>query len=259
MLNNIQVFGMLLWRDLYILKKRFKDDLINAGVMVFFFNLIFGLFGPLIGLTKDLVADTFMGTIVGTFLFIGFSRALDDLSDIKFNHFIDYRRTLPISLPWFFGEYIAIYVIHCMCITIPIFLLGKLILGVRLDFSHIQWLPFIIMYLFSMITVSLFFICLIFSVSFEWFKFNIWQRILTPLHQFGCLLYSWKRAYLFSPKIAMVLLLNPLTHCNEGLRTAMRGVSEYLSVYVSITFLSIFIGIEIFMLLTVVRKKLDWV
>jgi hypothetical protein len=258
-LHNARVAYQLLSRDMVVIKKRLPDDLVNVAILVSFFSIVFGVLGPLMGLPVKFIADTFIGNIVGAAVFIGFVRASNDLSDLTYNKFFDYRRILPISGGWLMFVHIISYVIHMMLVIMPILLAGKLILGSRLDFSHAHWGLYAIMHPLVLWLIASFFVCIVFTASFYWFRFNIWQRILTPLNQFGCVFYSWKKAFLFSPKIAFGLLFNPLTYCNEGLRATLLGTQNYLNPVqcIAVVFLTI-CGLNL-LLVTVVRKKLDWV
>lgn len=258
--QNFLVATQLIARDVRIIvTSRLFDDLISISITMFFFNFVFGSLGPLIGIDKNLVAATFLGTIVGSILFVGFARAIIDLADLEFSKFIDYRRILPISDRWYLGAHVASYVIHCLLTTLPILIIGKLLLGSRLDISHANWFLFFLIYFGVMILISAFFSCLVFTVSLEWFKFNIWQRVLTPMHLLGCLFYPWSKAYAFSPLFAQFLLLNPMTYCVEGMRLSLLGGAHFLSAWLCITVILSLVLLAMKILLTNILSRLDWV
>jgi len=260
MFNQLSIVCALLRRDYYVLSQRYKEDIINVLIMVAGINIIFGFLGPLIGLKAHYVADSFLGTIISSFSFIGFTRALDDISDRCFMHTIDFRRTLPLSAWYFFGAHIISYVMHYIAISVPLLIVGKLILSSQFSLLFtIHWSYFIFIYLGAMFMMAIFFVCLAFTASFEWFRLNIWQRVLTPLHQFGCLFYAWNKAHSFSPKISYFLLCNPITYCSEGLRTSLMYGQGYLPPLICLMVLSIFIIVGAVMLNTFIKKRLDWV
>lgn len=258
--QNVLVAYQLIARDMrVIILKRLWDDLINTGITVFFFNFVFGSLGPLVGIDTKLVASTFLGTVIGSILFVGFSRAINDLADREFSYFIDYRRILPIGNRWFLGAQVASYALHCLCATLPILIMGKIMLGARLDLSAANWFAFIGVYCGVMLLLSAFFSSLVYAVSFEWFKFNIWQRVLSPLHLLGCLFYPWSKAYAFSPLFASALLFNPMTYCVEGLRASILGGGHFISVWICFTVIWFFSSLCIGLLLTILLQRLDWV
>ena len=57
----------------------------------------------------------------------------------------------------------------------------------------------------------------------DWFRINIWQRLLTPLNLTGCVLFPWSRLYDFSPLLGRIALCNPMTYFCEGLRMSLHG------------------------------------
>lgn len=258
-ISELRVAKALLWRDLIVLGHRLKDDIINVSCMILFFNIIFGFFGPLIGFQPSYVAETFLGTIIGTFLFLGFIRTMDDMFDVKYHKFINYRRILPLSTNCLLFVYFLSYVMHFFAVTAPLLLIGKIILNNALDLSAINWPWFLTLYFLSMFVIALFFFCFVFTVDLDWFRYNIWQRVLTPMHQLGCLFYAWKKAFVFSPKIAYILLLNPLTYCNEGLRAAFLNSQEYIAPLWCFLVLLFFFIVELIFLFFGIRKRLGWV
>lgn len=250
----------LIARDMrVVVLRRLPDDLINTGITVFFFNFVFGSLGPMVGIDPKLVASTFLGTVIGSMFFVGFSRAITDLADRKFFYFIDYRRTLPLTNRWFLSAQVTSYALHFLCATLPILVFGKLMLGARLNLADARWLAFIGIYSGVMLLIATFFSCLVYAVSFEWFKSNIWQRVLTPTHLLGCLFYPWSKAYAFSPLFASVLLCNPMTYCVEGLRSSLLGGGHFIPAWVCLMVVWFFSCVAIWLLLTILLRRLDWV
>lgn len=257
-LQTWRVARALLWRDITILKMRLKDDIIDAAINIGFYAFLFGFLGVAMGLQKSLVAITFLGTIISTCNFIGFSRAITDLVDRSFTGFLDYRRILPLSAHWLFFVYLLSYCIHMFCVTMPLLIVGYIALGFRVSMD-IQWQWALLLYPLIIFAIALFFVCIVFSVSFDWFKFNIWDRILTPIQLLGCQFYAWQEAYFFSPRIALFILLNPYTYYNEGLRSAVIGNPLYIASWICLLVVIGVIGGLWLLLTTRIYKKLDWI
>lgn len=261
MMYNIQEQARVVWalvqRDLFLLRQSLYDDLINSTVKVSALYFVLGVLSPYLGFRDAMSRDVMIGAIVSVFLSRGFVSAVTDSFDMSDTRFIDYKRTLPLSTRGMLCASLVSYVVVLAVSTLPLFILAKIYLGTAMPLDAIQWIPFIIIYVLGMFFISAFFLITIFRTSFEWFQFNIWQRVLTPMNTFGCLFFSWKYLYAFSPLLARILLMNPFTYISEGLRASIFGNHDYISVYYCIPALVAWTAAALVILLGYVRKKVD--
>lgn len=255
--EQARIIWALVRRDIFVLRQGLRDDLINSTVKVSAMYFALGVLSPYLGFTITIARDVMIGAIVSVFLSRGFVAAVTDSFDMSEARFIDYKKTLPVSTSGLLLAYLCSYVITLLVSTLPLFILMKVYLGSFMPLGGIQWISLIIIYFASMIFVSAFFLSIILCVSFEWFRFNIWQRILIPLNSFGCLMFAWKRLYGFSPLFARSLLLNPFTFICEGLRAALFGNDAYISVYYCVPAVCLWAAIAVWVLLSYVRKRIE--
>jgi ABC-type multidrug transport system permease subunit len=247
----------LVRRDLFLLRQSLRDDLFNSVVKVSSLYFVLGVLSPYLGFKDAMSRDVMIGAIISVLLSRCFVCAIDDSFDRSDLRFIDYKRTLPLPTTGILAASLCSYVITLCASSAPLFLLAKVYLGPAMPFSNIQWIPFIILYVASMTFISAFFLSIIFCTSFEWFQFNIWPRILTPMNSFGCFMFSWKNFYAFSPLFARVLLINPFTFIAEGLRAALFGNAEYISVYYCVPAVCLWTALSLWVLFVYVRKRVD--
>ena len=255
--HNLSVVWQILARDFKALKTVINNMIINSAVIVLVLGFIFTRLMPAVGFSKTVGPTIFVGSFVGTFAYIGFIRSLEDTFDIKFQRFIDYKLTFPISTNWLIGAYIASYAMQLFFTTIPLLILGPLLLGSSIDFSTVHIPSLLAIYAVTILFYAVLFVCLTFLTSFMWFRFNVWSRLLTPLNFFGCIWFTWYGLYAISKPLGLIVLLNPYTYMTEGLRTALLQSQASLPLAICIPALLAFCAIGISLSLTLIYKHID--
>lgn len=255
--DNLRIFLALISRDLKVLRKKFLDALIDGLVLVLLQVIMFGYLFPLMGMEPTLIPAIYVSTIILMIFTISFSQAMRLVFDIKFNHYINYLLTLPLSKPWLFGTYTASCMLETFLTTIPLITVGVLLLKQHFIFSKIQWISLLLFYLLSLLFVALFALTIAFSFSYQWFMDNIWPRVLSPLCCIGAIFFTWQSIYRFEPRIAYIMLLNPFTYIAEGIRTALAAPGVFLPFYVCVGALFCYIGIVSILLIRGIHRRLD--
>jgi hypothetical protein len=206
-------------------------------------------------------ASFIMPMYIGAAVFISFMIAYNygytlcvDKESVKF---IEYHLTLPLPKRWLFAEYIAYYCIELFITTFPLFMIGILLLEDGVLLSQASYAYFFTSYLLMILFLVSFFIMWAFLVSLEVFSDNLWSLVLEPTLILSALYVTWKATYAFAPRIAIILLGNPMTYIAEGLRASLLGSTEYISaplcmilVFLSCLGLWLFLGYG-------VKKSLD--
>ncbi len=211
----------LLRRDFYVIRKRLLDGIINNFIIISCLYAVVGIFGKSLGIMPERISMIFIGIIIGNIVYIGYTQAIKDVFDLDGDRLISYHLTLPLSFPWFIARLVGRYLIEISCTSFPSFILCKLLLGSSFVLTNIRWGWFLIIYLICMLFVAVLFLVISFASSASWFRFNIWQRILWPMQALGCTFYSWHKVTLFDRYAAYLLLINPQTYLNEGMRAAL--------------------------------------
>lgn len=228
MLHTARVILVMLKRECIILKKNGRDPIINAVLRVVSVYVGMGMIAYLMGFDTSISADVVTGAMVSVFMNRGFGVAIADSYDRKFSRYIDYKRLLPITTRGLLVSFIVRYMMTIALSALPLFLTAYFLLGDQIQPTMIQWPAFFGVFFLSLLFLSLAFVCFIFIASFDWLRFNLWQRILTPSIALGCNLYSWHKVYAFNPMVGRMFLISPVVYMTEGLRTTFIASGEFL-------------------------------
>ena len=257
LLNNISIFFVLLHRDLKGLIKtirtRFIDNLFILSVDI----LLFGWLLPLMGMPQDRIAPFFVSSIMLQMSILNMSIAKTRNYDLRFDRFINYQLTLPISKKWLFAEKIVFAVIEASTIIVPAFFIGFLALRHRFIIVHTNWFALIAIYIFSLFVLALLYNYFAFAYSYQWFSNNLFIRRLGPMNTFSSGYVPWKVIAPVYPLLGWIALFSPVTYMGEGIRSAMIGSDAFLSLPFCFSMLFVFCLITMVLFTHVVKKRLD--
>lgn len=220
-IHTARILLVMLQREWVILKKNARDPVINAILRVLSQFVGLGMVAYLLGFDPSISADVVTGAMVSVNLNRAFGAGIADSYDRRFTRFIDYKRLLPISTRGLLVSFILRYMMTIAMSAIPLIIMARLVLPDSIQFSLINWPAFIAMFLLSLLFLSAVFVVFIFIASFDWLRFNLWQRVLTPSIALGCNLYSWYKVYHFNHMIGRMFLISPIVYLTEGLRTTL--------------------------------------
>lgn len=108
-----------------------------------------------------------------------------------------------------------------------------------------------------MIFWGIIFIGSAFAYTFDWFKANLWTRRIDFFYVMSSAFFPWQSVYEFSPNIAYIMLLNPITYAMEGMRTALFNTPTPLPLWVCFSMLIFFIIMASFWLHHSIHKRID--
>lgn len=258
--HNLLTVCALWRRDLYVLyKERLKDGIINNLIILFCLYALFGIFSLHMGIASETIPAILIGILIGNLVYLGWSIANETVFDMEFSRSIDYQIILPLTLNWFLFRFVGRYVMELFLTMLPGFVLAKILVGSQVPLAQINWITFMTFWFLTIFFIALFFLSVTFGLSFDWFRLNIWQRVLWPMNAFGGIFYTWKRAYAFNPLLGQLLLLNPQIYLNEGLRATLLNPHDYLNIHLSIGVIGCLSAIGTLFMRYRAEKKLDCV
>ncbi len=255
--HNLRIISALLHRDLKVLSAQLVSRFIDGAVIVGLQIVEFCYILPLMGLSPQLIGPLFLGTLVLIIFHMGFAMSLRHLHDLQSDRFIDYQLTIPVRWQWLLISYIISFIIEVSIIAIPLLTISILFFKSQFGIIEVNFLGIASIYFISLIFLGLVFLYLPFAYSFEWFNDNIWPRRLSPLLMLSSCFLPWKQVHAFAPIIGQILLLNPLTYVADGLRSALIGGPDFISVWRCVLILIIVSCVlaGIFMIQT--KRRLD--
>jgi ABC-2 type transport system permease protein len=211
------------------------------------------------GMPLSFTAIYLVGSVISCSMFEIQNSTILFISDLEGNNKTSYQLTMPIPSHMI----IVKNAILCACkgiifssFIIPI---GKLFLGSRIIFPGFSFIKFIIIFIsIHMMSGALHILTSSITKNLASVG-DCWMRFLFPLWFLGGTSFPWHTVYKFSPKIAYLFLLNPVTFASEGIRAVTLGQKEYLSFWLCTTILwttTIFFGI---IAIKMFKKRLNYI
>ena len=249
-INNLYVLWTLLVRDALVFKKNTLDQMINAVVWGASIITVAHFIMPSIGVNAEYGAFMFVGSIAVWGLFETISDSAILVADIAGHQQISYFLTLPIPQSFIFIR-LALFNAYKSSITpLPIFAIGKYILGNSLPLNHISFGKLLPFYLLINIFYGFFGLFLAsISENLETIT-KIRTRYLFPLWFLGCYNFPWATLQTHSPLFAKISLINPIVYVLEGLRSTILNPTDYMPFWtcagaiVCFTFLFGYCGVQ---------------
>ena len=178
----------------------------------------------------------FSGNILLLVLTITFPLTITLLYDIEGNRYIDYQITL-LSPKLILIEQIIFNTMFGFLLLLPFYPICKFIIGNQFDTTNTSW-PQVILIIFAASLCCTTYHTLAACIMKNTRQIgNFWIRYNAPLSMFGGTWAPWLTIYAFSPLIGSLALLNPFTYVTEGIRSAIVGTPQFISVPTCFTIL----------------------
>lgn len=256
--SSWQIFKLLLWRQWFVVRKNIPD-MVGDGLIAVSLQLIsLKFFLPAMGMDTKWQLPLFVGNMLMLMFTVGYQYGLSVASDIVSAKVLYYHVALPVRPYVVLLSYILGAMTSFFALLLPVGTIGISFL------AHEHALQGSILLGAGMFLLSILFFTLLFTYLGVRFQLDVyldymWPRVLGPMWTFGCLLFTWKRIHSFSPKISYLFFLSPVTYCVEGMRQALLGGSQFLSLQLCAGMLSIFCFVLIWLLSSSVYARLDLV
>lgn len=232
--QRVRTVSALMHRDLKVMKGSLVNTIVNGGIFIALQAFIYGHLFPIIGMNSEIATSMCIGQFIIAINILSFLIAEKVAFDLNSTRFIEYHLGLPLPKRWLFGQYIARFFVETFVATIPLFLLGGLVLGPHLRIIATNWFALIIIYLLTCLFFAVLFLALSISLSFRWFIERMWSCILAPLMMCSSLFFDWHSIKEASPFLAKLFLCNPVTYIAEGFRSSVIGSTDYISTVVCV-------------------------
>lgn len=226
--NNLYVLWSLFVRDVTVFKQRvinrMVDGIIWGSSIIFVAQFIM----PYIGVNSKFGAFIFAGNIALWGLFGMLAEIAVIVADISGHQQISYFLTLPIPQSLIFIRLALFNAYKSFVTPLPIFIVGKIILGSHLPLSSVSFGKLLFFYILINLFYGFFGLFLA-SISPDLQALaTIRTRYITPIWFLGGYQFSWAISYKALPMLAMVNRLNPIVSVFEGLRSAVLGPVGFL-------------------------------
>ena len=260
MTKQIRLALKLIAIDLKILKKDLWGNLIDVMVWPTVASIVFGYILPTVGnFNKNYGAFVLMGAIITIGTVVAFDCATQIVVDFDNKRTIDYYLTLPINSYLLFVKQALSISLKVLLFTLPNFIWGKIVLYDRFDLTNLSIIKFLLIY--SSITLFLGFFALWLA---SWVKnqsafIHVWLRLYNPMIWFGGQVFSWEQLNRVFPKISYLMVINPITYCTEGLRSAIFGQFGFLNFWFCLFALLVQTLLFAIVSLRWLKKRLDCV
>src|SRR5579872_1441120 len=243
MMQQLAIFMQFMRRDYYVQMQHLSRYIINyAIIQPVVFSLLTGYFqaNTYFG-SSNITQNTilFSGTIVVTLLVVTFIQALDLLFDFDGERYINYQITIlsPILV---LIQRILFASLMAFLMVAPFYPISKLVLREYLDTSNTNWLMVMILLYFGSLCCSAYHIAAACALKNAASTDSLWKRLNAPMIDFGGMWVPWIVMYKFSPILGYLSYINPLIYVSEGLKQAIVGGSQFLSISTCIIMLMVF-------------------
>jgi hypothetical protein len=178
-------------------------------------------------------------------------------ADIAYGGFTRHQLTLPLSKDWFLARYIIRFALQSLFITLPTLCFTLFLLASKIENLSIRPVVFTVSFPLILITMSSMLIAFGLLYDFAWLRANLWRRRLDPLLMLSTVFCPWQAVYQWSPYIGYVLLLNPITHVVELLRSSLLYTPLAVPSLVHISALLLTISGNCYLMRIGLNKRLD--
>jgi len=249
----------LLITDLIIFRAVVVSKIINIACWMTCILFVNAYLLPKLGIDQSFGLLSFAGMIAAAGMFELFSTVVDVVIDFEFGKIIYYYATLPIPF-WMVlvRKMISVAITHSI-ITLSILPLGKILLWNDFNLLQVNWLQFFIILLVGNLFYGAFSIFVSSVVKTRERIGLVWMRFLFPLWFLGGFSFSWFTLKTVTPRLAYVILLNPMIYMTEAYRAVIIGPEGFFPFYYSIAALLIFSLFFGYLGIIRLKKHLDFV
>lgn len=259
-MTQLSTFYYFLRRDLKASAGQLRDSFINyILISPVVYGIAFGYIQPNVLLKNGgpkMATISFAGVILLQMLILSYKRNISLLFDFEGTRFIDYQLTV-LSPRLILLEKLVFNSVFTFLMLAPYFPMSKLVVGATLDTSTTNWPLTLLMVFLGSVCCNAYHLFATLMLPNTRKITMLWARVNMPLFIFGGLFVPLHVLYAFWPWLGRATLLNPLMYVTEGLRQALVGGPDFLSLPICISVLVAFTIIFMYGAMYQFKQRVD--
>lgn len=256
MAGTFPLVWALIEREWLIVKRGLPEAFID-GVTAFSLHIIMlKFFLPALGMATTWQLPLYLGNIMMLSFSVGYQRGMQITFDISTRNIAGYYFSLPVSFWWVVLVHVLGAMVTLCSLLLPMGIAGMWVLQGGMPIAGTVGAT-VLMATLVMLFFALLFTTLGIRFTPEKYMDHMWPRVLGPMWIFGTMLFTWQRIHIFSPQLSYLFLCSPVTYCVEGLRRAVLGDPQFMSVTLCAGVVATCCVVLTFFLCSGVRHRLD--
>ena len=257
--ETLKITWALLQRSALIVRRHSITLIIDTLISTAVYWPVLCVFLPLMGMPAHLAPVLYIGSMAHALFFRSVGIGYTTIADLYSHRFIDYLTTLPTSR--FIAHAHAIFepLLTVLLVVVPALFIGLMLIPMAPILTITKVIKVCCITIVAVCQITPFVAALAFHYPREWIFRNIWARRLSPLFLLAPAFFPWYRAYQFSPRLSLMLLLNPFTYLCEGLRAALLDTGTSIPLSICMIMLTAFSVGSWWFLSYSITKRLDLV
>lgn len=253
------MFRTMLRVDFEQARGTFSAKLVDRFIWVMSLILVAAYLLPSMGISSEYGKILLAGALAGLGIIESYSSIALIVADLSGDYVLSYYLTLPVSATLIFMRMLVYNALFFSVACFLLFPLCNIWLPEPIAYGSIHWPKFV-----AMLLLTNFFhgAVILWGATFVQdmrMLGKVWSRILHPLWFFGGFQFTWATAAKKSPFLGYLVLLNPLMHATDGLRSAVLQDGDYLPFWVMATFLFLATVFATWHGITRFKRRLDLV
>jgi len=245
--------------DLGIMKKDFWNEWIDMFIWVSTTLLISAYLLPSFGISATYGAFMLAGVCASVGQFETFPCVVNLVADFEGDYRTGYYLMLPYPAWTVFVRKVIYYGMLACLLGVLVLPIGKLLLWNSFSFWQVNFLQYAAIFFVSNMFYGVLGLWTATFVPSSTRLGSVWMRFVYPLWILGCFQFSWKALHSWSPTLAYIDLLNPITYIAEGHRAAILNDQSAINFWVCIVMVLLFSILGIVHAIARLRKRLDFV
>lgn len=229
------MFKTMLLVDLEQARGTFIGKLIDRFVWAMSLVLVPAYLLPVLGMTNEFGKLVLAGVIVSIGIIETYSVVALIISDLEGDRAISYYLTLPIPPALVFLRIVVYQALFFTAICLLLYSPCNACLPEPIAYGAVHWPKFIAILLCTNFFHGALIVWSATYVADMRMLGKIWSRVLHPMWFFGGFQFTWAMMSKKSVWLGYVVLLNPVIHATEGMRSALLGGEGYVPFWVCIT------------------------